>query len=184
MQHWGQKGLSRFRFSPNTDWEIVWRRSRIPGLGAELTSFIFRLLHDLLPTKERQHRILPTTSDLCRLCQDDTLEDLEHSFFLCSFNREYGHGLLQALLPYDSSATPEKILRLDFNIPDEELELPMVWLTAATLQHIWNCRLSGRRTRLYSTRAEVESRVALLRETRHRSSADKILEIINSEDDI
>ena len=170
--------------SPNTDWEIVWRRSRMPGLGSELTSFLFRLLHDLLPTKERQNRIMPTTSSICRLCQANSVETLEHSFFHCSFNREYGHGLLQSLLPYDSSATPLKISRLDFDLPDEELELPIVWLTSATLQHIWNCRLSGRRTKLYSTRAEVESRVALLRETRHSASANKILEIINSEDNI
>ena len=44
---------------PNNDWELTWRRSRRPGLGSELSSFMFRLLHQLLPTTERLHRKTP-----------------------------------------------------------------------------------------------------------------------------
>ena len=53
---------------------------------------------------------------------------LEYTFYdkyaiivFLAFNREYGHSLLQSLLPYNSTATPEKILRLDFNLRDVEL---------------------------------------------------------------
>ena len=31
--------------SPNTDWELTWRRARLKGLGSEATSFICKLLH-------------------------------------------------------------------------------------------------------------------------------------------
>ena len=166
---------------PNTDWESVWRRSRLSGLGSEFSSFLYRILHDLLPTKERQQRISPSTTSVCSLCPSNSVESLEHAFFHCSFNSEFGIGLLQALSHYDSSLTPEKILHLDFNLEDDEFEHPFVWLIAANLLHIWNCRTSANRTRLYTIRAEVESKVALLRETRYRASAEKILEIINSE---
>ena len=104
-----------------------------------------------------------------------------HVFFNCPFNSEFGLCLVQTLRNYDSSITPEKILLLDFNPADGDYEHPFVWLKAASLLYIWTCRISGRRTRLYTIRAEVESKVALLRETRHRASADKILEMINSE---
>ena len=151
------------------------------GLGSDFSSFLYRNLHDLLPAKERQHRISPVTSSACSLCPSNSVESLAHAFFQCSFNSEVGTGLLQALSHFDISLTPERILLLDFNLEDDEFEYAFVWLTAAYLLHIWNCRTSTNRTRLYTIRAEVESKVALLRETRHRISAEKILEILNSE---
>ena len=161
---------------PTTDWEVTWRLSRLPGLGSELTSFLHRLLHDLLPTRERQHRITPATPITCKLCPDNAVEDLEHTFFLCAFNREIGTKLVQSLC-----TTPGKLLRLEMVFKDETMELPMVFFAAASLIHIWNCRVSGKQVKLYSIRAEIESRVALLRETRFRSSADKIQEMLNSD---
>ena len=35
------------------EWETIWPRIRLPGLGTELASFIFKVLHDILPTQER-----------------------------------------------------------------------------------------------------------------------------------
>ena len=166
---------------PTTHWEVTWRRSRLFGLGSELASFLYRLLHDLLPTRERQGRIYQATANTCRLCLSNSVDDLAHSFFYCPFNREFGMAIVLTLLTMDSNLTPEKLLRLDITIDDENMELPTVWYVAAKLLHIWNCRVNGRRAKLYNTRAEVESRVALLRETRFRDSADKILEIMNSE---
>ena len=154
---------------PTTDWEITWRRSRLSGLGSELASFLFRLLHDLLPTRERQNRIFPASTNICRLCPANSVEDLPHSFFYCSFNTEFGMPIFNTLLNIDDTLTPEKLLRLEIDL-DDEMELPIVWYLAAKLFHIWNCRVSGRRAKLYTTRAEVESRVNLLRETRFRAA--------------
>ena len=39
--------------SPGTDWENSWRLARLSGLGPDHTSFLFRLLHQTLPTQER-----------------------------------------------------------------------------------------------------------------------------------
>ena len=63
----------------NTDWESVWRRSRLSGLSSEFSSFLYRILHDLLPTKERQHRISPSTSSVCSLCPSNSVESLVHA---------------------------------------------------------------------------------------------------------
>ena len=167
---------------PNTDWEVTWRRCRISGLGSELTSFLYRFVHDLLPTRERLHRISPATSNICRLCPSNSIEDLTHSFFLCSFNREFSTRIIQSLLALDGTLTPEKLLRLEMNIDDDDMELPTIWYVTAKLFHIWSCRATNKRAKLYTIRAEVESRVALLRETRFRASADKVIGLINSED--
>ena len=37
--------------SPETDWENSWRLARLHGLGPEHTSFLFKLLHKILPTQ-------------------------------------------------------------------------------------------------------------------------------------
>ena len=43
--------------SPDTDWNQVWPTSRTKGLGPELSSFLFKMLHRLLPTQERIARL-------------------------------------------------------------------------------------------------------------------------------
>ena len=43
--------------SPSTDWPNSWRLSRMQGLESDLSSFLFKLLHKLLPTQDRVSRI-------------------------------------------------------------------------------------------------------------------------------
>ena len=43
------------RTNPNIDWKAVWSISTIPGLDSVNNSFLFCVLHDLLPTQERLH---------------------------------------------------------------------------------------------------------------------------------
>ena len=56
--------------SPETDWEVTWRRARLPFLGSELTTFLWWLLHRLLPTQERLHHLRApgTVSPLYKAC--------------------------------------------------------------------------------------------------------------------
>ena len=42
--------------SPGTDWELSWSLSRLKGLGSEATSFLWKLLHCILPAEERLSR--------------------------------------------------------------------------------------------------------------------------------
>ena len=68
--------------------------------------------------------------------------------------------------------TLEQVLRLDFDEMTEELELPVVLLSVAFLLVIWNRRCSNSRIRTYDIRAEMESKVSLLRETRFKHHVD------------
>ena len=56
--------------SPETDWEVSWRRARLKGLGSEATSFLWKVLHRLLPSEERLSRILPNSSSNCKQCPE------------------------------------------------------------------------------------------------------------------
>ena len=163
--------------SPGTDWELTWRRARLKGLGSEATSFLWKLLHRILPTEERVARILPNSSEYCRQCPTPTPANLEHCFFDCVSTRHVGRCLLAAIQVYDPSATPAGLLRLVFEA-DEDTEMPIVWVTAQTLLYIWGVRLSGRVVDLMVTRTLLETKINLLRETRFRNEHNIIKEIL------
>ena len=68
----------------------------------------------------------------------------------------------------------EKILRLDFGELSEEMELPLVWFTAAFLLAMWERRSGQKRIRCYDIRAEIEGKISLLRETSFNQNIPKL----------
>ena len=74
-------------------WSEVYRASRLTGLSPECKSFLFKLIHTLLPSRERIHHLNPNTSPLC-WCNSGDLETYHHLFFQCELNQESGHALL------------------------------------------------------------------------------------------
>ena len=154
------------RMSPTTSWETSWRRVRLRGLGSGATSFLWKLMHQLLPTENRLSRILPNSEANCKLCADSAVADLIHCFFQCVTTREMGSWLLSTIAVYDSTVTPTKLLRLEFEV-EASMEMPLVWISAHTLLYMWGVRCSGKTVNLYLTRAALESKISLLWETRY-----------------
>ena len=70
----------------------------------------------------------------------------------------------------------DALLRLEFRV-EEELELPVVWLTACVLRTMWTVRQASTRIRHYLVRSQLEAEVNLLRETRHAHAVPNIVEI-------
>ena len=70
---------------PNNDWTETWRLARIHGLGSNLTSFLFKLLHCLLPTQDSVQKLGVTVDGqpgLCQLCHLES-EDALHALVHC-----------------------------------------------------------------------------------------------------
>ena len=139
------------------------------------------LLHRILPTEERVARILPNSSEYCRKCPTPTIANLEHCFFDCVSTRLVGRSLLSAIQMYYPAVSPAGLLRLEFEA-DEDMEMPIVWVTAQTLLYIWGVRLSGRVADLVVTRTLLETKINLLRETRfvneHRIMKDILEQLL------
>ena len=144
--------------SPNTDWDLTWHYVRLKGLGPEHSSFLWKLVHLLLPIKERIHRLSPNTSPQCTLCNQNLIENLPHTFFRCSFNEEAGQALVTTLMDYMPTINMKKILHLDFCEIADDMEYSAVWFTAAFLLAIWERRTSGTRIGCYEIRAEIEEK--------------------------
>ena len=164
--------------NPELDWETTWPRIRLSGLGAELTSFLFKLLHDLLPTQERVARTSPSVSGICKLCVHNAEEDILHALVRCTGNQGVGQAVLQCL-PHDAGVDEYKALRLQLDL-EESLEYPTVWFLAVAWKCIWESRMVGKRPELYKVRADLEAKVSLLRETSRLSEAsEKITSMIS-----
>ena len=115
--------------APDNDWELTWKRARLRGLGAQAYSFLWKLLHNILPTEERLLRILPNTAAQCKYCPFPARADLTHCLFQCNNTKEVGSWLLSILKHHDQSITAQKLLRLEFECSDSA-EMPLVWIAA------------------------------------------------------
>ena len=158
--------------SPGTDWENCWRLARLPGLGPELSSFLFKLLHQILPTQERVSRTNPATGPGCKLsnCSAATAEDLPHALVHCSGNNGMGLKIVDIARTLVPGAEVEQLLQLNFGA-EESQELALVWWLAAGFMAIWNLRSAGKRVDQYLIRAQLEAKINLLRETRFDGAA-------------
>ena len=143
--------------TPETDWQRTWHLARLKGLGPEMTSFLWRLLHRLLPTQNRISRIWKQKSPLCQLCQEQVVEDLPHAFFHCSFNAEAGSHLLNYSSTTYPGTSPSHVLTLNYDVAQND-ELPLVWFTGFFLQNIWLARTQKKQPHLLSIRADLEAR--------------------------
>ena len=163
--------------SQDTDWETTWRRARLKGLGSEATSFLWKMLHNILPTEARLARILPNQNQNCKYCPTPTTADLLHCFFYCVRTTLVGKWLLSWMLKQDPSVSAASLLKLEFQV-EESREMPVVWLIAQTLLYMWGVRTNGNAVELSKTRSVLESKINLLRETRFFNEYQLISEII------
>ena len=165
--------------SPETDWENSWRLARLKGLGPEHGSFLFKLLHKLLVTKERLNRTNQLASSICqaRGCSEDSVETLEHALVSCRANNNMGMALMHTLRLNQYHLTVDAALRLELTAEEDD-ELPLTWLLAATFQAIWEQRQSSMKVEPYLVRAQLEAKVNLLRTTRYTDCATKLDEMI------
>ena len=125
--------------SPTTDWELSWTLCRQQGMAPDLSSFLWKMLLDLLCTQQRLHRVRASPSLLCKLCNQET-GTLQHELIDCSFNGNTGHLLLTCLQTHIPSLTAETLLHLQLGNLEPDMQLPTTILVAATLGCIWKQR--------------------------------------------
>ena len=165
---------------PDNDWQRAYSFARLRGLSMEAKSFNFKLLHQILPFKERISHILRNTQPTCQLCDQNIPETPLHGLFLCNANNQAADTLLSLARPYDQSITPEKVLVFNINTSDMIYELPTMLILSTGFFFIWQNRLNKKRTSPYQIRSELESMVSLLRRTRSRVSREAGSMIINT----
>ena len=182
-QHHGQHLLKPLRVEtacPQVVWKRSWIKYKQKSLGPSLTSFLFKLLHQILPTAERVARILPNHSPHCTHCRGEqpTVESLSHALFECRSNQGTGTVLLHGIQKYLPSITTQDILQLNFD-DNEEMDFPIVWCIATFLSSLWQLRADKKRVELIKIRSDMEAQVRLLRESRLTNTTDMISNIFD-----
>ena len=156
--------------SPTTDWALSWSLSRLSGIPPDMTAFLWKMLHQLLSTQERLHRLGSSPSSSCKLCKQVT-GSLKHELLECSYNNQIGDLLLSCLQSYQPDMSAASLLRLEFSSMESDMQLPATIITAITLGYIWKERLTSSRIRAYQVRSEIEQSINLLRTTRFGNAA-------------
>ena len=165
------------QLEPEQDWPATWTLSRTKGLSSEQTTFLFKLLHQLLPTQDRINRIT-NEPGLCKICHAAP-EDLHHALFTCTSSRPASDLLISYVHTVIPGLSPQKLLRLDFGaVLEESDKLATLCLISTSLKYIWQARADKKTVTQYKMRAEVEAVISILRKTRYSASADRLLEII------
>ena len=139
----------------------------------------WKLLHQLLPTKERQTRILRGGNDsLCTSCDMGKVDSLLDTLTACPKSRETFQWLKAELETFSHGLTAEGILKLDISIsePLPFNELPLVWFTVEVLKSLWKLRSAGKPCRLLQIKASVQAECEILK----RSNYSDVAVIIES----
>ena len=137
------------------------------------------MLHDLLPTQSKLHRMGSNNSPTCKI--QGCLEDgtLQHELIHCNGNDSVGIKLLQSLQHHLPDLSPADVLRLQHGDIEGDISLPVTLITAITLNYVWKERQAGSAIRSYRVRAEIEQYIALLRTSRLNNTAVKLAEMAN-----
>ena len=137
---------------------------RIKGLGSEVVSFLFKLLHQLLATQERLSRINQATSNACKApgCSEDQTEDLAHALYYCNGNNGIGSRCIDAVKTFIPNISIDRALLLQFEV-ERSMELAIICFLAIAWMNIWRSRVDGKRPKLSSVKSEMESQILLWR---------------------
>ena len=164
--------------SPTTDWELSWHLCRQQGMPPELSSFLWKMLLDLLCTQQRLHRMGVSNSALCKLCKDVN-GSLQHELLECAKNNSIGQKLLSTLNTYSPNLTADSLLHLSLAEADTDHQLPCTLLAAVTMSCIWKERISSSMVRAYRVRSDLEQTINLLRTTRFSNDAEILSTMLN-----
>ena len=172
------------RKNPDINWVSIWSLSMASGLDSTDNSFLFCLLHNLLPTQERLHRVLSHTvpSPHCTLCTLEVSCDQLHALVYCPFNNGVSFWIIRCLRTFLPALQPAQLLKLNFGMDSSDPSaLPTAWLACKALNMVWISRVNKKATTVVATRAALEAGIMLLRKTRYNSAAISLENLITSE---
>ena len=145
---------------PDTDWESTWRNIRLPCLSSAISSFLWKLVNDLLTTEERVHSTVGNSPPSCRYCLPEITANQIHCFFKCCMTKDVG-GWLLALARQFGTTDESKLLKLDVYNKDA-----LVWVIAITLQFCWSKRAASKKAALEEFTAHLRAELELMKSTK------------------
>ena len=106
-----------------------------------LIYILIKLIHQIIPTQERVARAKHHLRPDCKAygCEGG-VEDQHHALIDCAGNGGIGQRLVRLVQNITPDVDDQALLRLEFDV-EGDVELPLVWLIAVTLNSIWKMRV-------------------------------------------
>ena len=117
-------------------WDTVWSRINHPVLSLYQRELLFMLVHNILPTRERLHRLNQADNNLC--IEGDGVETVEHLF--CSCRRvQVAWAWMRRKIQYNGLALPGMsdfdLIHMLSGVPGRSVDL--VWLISSYVEFVW-----------------------------------------------
>jgi len=132
------------RLWPVTDWATIWRNLRAAPVSETIKITWYRVVHDIVPTNERLHKIRIACAERCRHC--DRKDTLRHRFTEWGDGRhqwEWTRERIALMIRIDSRWIPEDwLLRPQFRHWFPQRHRAVLW----ALAHFIVFRLQQERT--------------------------------------
>ena len=157
---------------PLINWERSWKLARLPGLSSISITFLWQMLHNILPTRQRLNQVTRTVlSPVCNKCEQGVVDDLGHALLRCPYNKEVSDWMVRGLEWEHPVHEDNHILCLDVDVTGSAHSgLAFVWFLSNVLHYIFSCRKDGKPCRLYKIRAKLEFAVNILRKSRFKEA--------------
>ena len=154
--------------NPALAWSDIWYLAKIKGIINESRTFMWRLLHNLLPTEQRLHNLKKSPSPICQLYIANTEDDAwNHSFSSCSFSSSAMDFMVNAILIMVPAFTKEKSVFLQNDpVKKENTLLACVWIISESLQYIWVKRRSKEQLIVNDMRAILLAKLKVMSQTK------------------
>jgi hypothetical protein len=119
-------------------WEQTWRNIASPFLPATVCSEWYRVVHDIVPTNDRMHKIGLMDTDLCTTSR--TTDTLEHKLTRCNISKTIWAWLAGTLATicrrHPATTSGMMLLRPDFYFYPPQRQRAVIWLVGHTVYYI------------------------------------------------
>ena len=150
----------------NINFDTVYRMGRLYGLNQDQKSFAFKMVHNLLPNKERLYRIRKSAAPFCTFCPNLEVDDFNH-FFHCEKYANVMRPIKVCLETHLPNISVSMLSKLSYNC-EESMELPITWLLITSIMIVWEARKIGKNLQILDVKAELLAQARLLKETKRR----------------
>ena len=133
----------------SSNWTRTWQRANAKILRSSGRSFMFRILHDLHRTGERESKTNRSVmSPHCTLCNTNSIDNIMEHTFTCAFNNNAMNWLVSKIKAVDPTIYPQKLLLLDFEASNDIICMACTWIISETLSFVWARRKQKKQTNL------------------------------------
>ena len=153
------------------------------GLSGEQTSFMMKMLFNILPTKQRLFRLNSVNSPTCDLCSAGVVGEITHDMMECDFNGIVNDWIIAVLIDIDPTLINTELNAVNlssFNLQtDRETSIPVLWFLTTIFNLIWTARISKKPPSFTTIKAEIKADLTIWKRTNYNNMAVIIESALN-----